>query len=104
MSDAIVNKVAESGLYTLDLEDYYPREEIVLFDLKPLLFMEMILKEKDFRTALAAIDWSLYHDKILAVTCTVDAIIPAWAYMLVAAQAQAFAKHIILGDSQTALR
>jgi hypothetical protein len=104
MSDAIVNKVAESGLYTVDLEDYYPQEEIVVFDLKPLLFMEMILKEKDFRAALATIDWSLYRGKILAVTCTVDAIIPAWAYMLVAALAQAFAKHIVLGDSQTALR
>jgi hypothetical protein len=104
VSDAIVNKVAESGLYTLDLEDYYPREEIVVFDLKPLLFMEMILKEKDFRASLAAIDWSSYRDKIVAVTCTADAIIPSWAYMLVAVQAQPFAKQIILGDGQTALR
>ena len=104
MSDAIINKVAESGLYTLDLEDYYPREEIVVFDLKPLLFMEVMLREKDFRTALAAMDWSLHRDKILAITCTADAIIPSWAYMLVAVQAQPFAKHIALGDSQTALK
>ena len=104
MSDAIVNKVAESGLYTVDLEDYYPREEIVVFDLKPLLFMEMILKEKDFRAALATIDWSLYRGKILAVTCTVDAIIPAWAYMLIAVQAQPFASLVVLGDRQEALQ
>ncbi|HXO76168.1 MAG TPA: DUF2480 family protein, partial [Puia sp.] len=84
MSEEIINKVAQSGLLNLDLEDYYPREEIVVFDLKPLLFMEMILKEKDFRTALSAVDWTVYQDKIVAVTCSADAIIPAWAYMLVA--------------------
>src|SRR6202034_4440815 len=87
MNEEIINKVAQSGLLTLDLEEYYPREEIVVFDLKPLLFREMILKEKEFRTALLAIDWSGYQDKILAVTCTADAIIPAWAYMLIAVQA-----------------
>ena len=103
MSDEIINKVAQSGLFTLDLEDYYPKEEIVVFDLKPLLFMEMILKEKEFRAALSAIDWSQYQDKILAVTCTADAIIPSWAYMLVAVQAQPYAKDIVLGDHQTAL-
>ena len=103
MSDEIINKVAQSGLFTLDLEDYYPKEEIVVFDLKPLLFMEMILKEKEFRAALSAIDWSQYQDKILAVTCPADAIIPSWAYMLVAVQAQPYAKDIVLGDHQTAL-
>lgn len=104
MSEEIINKVAQSGLYTLDLEEYYPREEVVVFDLKPLLFMEMILKEKDFRAALQNIDWTAYQDKILAVTCTADAIIPAWAYMLVAVQAQPFAKEVILGDQQSALQ
>src|SRR6201990_1119607 len=94
MSEEIINKVAQSGLFTLDLEDYYPREEIVVLDLKPLLFMEMILKEKDFRAALQAIDWSGYQDKILGVVCTADAIIPSWAYMLVAVQAQPFVKDI----------
>src|ERR1700735_2175402 len=104
MSEEIINKVAQSGLLTLDLEEYYPREEIVVFDLKPLLFREMILKEKEFRTALLAIDWSGYQDKILAVTCTADAIIPAWAYMLIAVQAQLFARLIVLGDRQEALQ
>lgn len=104
MSDEIINKVAQSGLHTLDLEDYYPREEIVVLDLKPLLFREMILKEKEFRAALQAIDWSQYQDKILGVVCTADAIIPSWAYMLVAVQAQPFVKDIFLGDGQVALR
>ncbi len=104
MSEEIINKVAQSGLYTLDLEEYYPREEIIVFDLKPLLFMEMILKEKDFRAALQNIDWTAYQDKILAVTCTADAIIPSWAYMLVAVQAQPFAKEVVLGDRQSALQ
>ena len=102
--DEIINKVAQSGLHTLDLEEYYPREEIVVFDLKPLLFMEMILKEKEFRAALQAIDWTTYQDKILGVVCTADAIIPSWAYMLVAVQAQPYVKDIFLGDRATALR
>jgi hypothetical protein len=104
MSEEIINKVAQSGLLTLDLEEYYPREEILLFDLKPLLFREMILKEKEFRAALDAIDWPQYEGKILAVTCTADAIIPSWAYMLVAVKARPFAKNIVLGDKQTALQ
>ena len=104
MSEEIVNKVAQSALQTLDLEEYYPREEIVLFDLKPHLFMEKILREKDFRSALQQIDWSQFKDKIVAVTCSVDAIIPLWAYMLVAVNLQPFARDIIMGDEQTALQ
>ena len=104
MSEEIVNRVAQSGLLTLDLEDYYPREEIVVFDLKPLLFREMILKEKEFRAALQEIGWSGYAGKIVAVTCSADAIIPAWAYMLVAVHARPFARNIVLGDTRTALQ
>ena len=84
MSEAIVNKVSESGLITLDLEQYYPREEVVLFDLKNYLFMGLILKEKDFREALKNLDWEAYRNKYVGVTCSADAIIPPWAYMLVA--------------------
>lgn len=102
MADEIINKVAQSGLYTLDLEDYYPKEEIVVFDLKPLLFMEMILKEKEFRAALQAIDWTQYRDKVLAVTCSVDTIIPSWAYMLVAVNAEPYVKALFLGDRNMA--
>ena len=101
---SIVNKVALSGLLTLDLEDYYPREEIVLFDLKPYLFMEKILREKDFRAALQQMDWTRFQDKIVAVTCSVDAIIPLWAYMLVAVNLQPFARDIVMGDGKMALQ
>jgi hypothetical protein len=104
MGEEIINKVAQSGLLTLDLEDFYPREEIVVFDLKPLLFREMILKEKEFRASLQEMDWTRYAGKIVAVTCTADAIIPAWAFMLVAASARPFTRHIVLGDVQTALQ
>ena len=104
VAEEIINKVAQSGLVTLDLEDYYPREEIVVFDLKPLLFMEMILKEKEFRAAVQAIDWAQYRDKVLAITCSVDAIIPYWAYMLVAVNAEPYVKSLFLGDGQTAVQ
>lgn len=104
MSDEIVNKVAQSQLVTLDLKAYYPKEEVVVFDLKPHLFMELILKEKEFRAALQNHDWLLYQDKVVAVTCTADAIIPMWAYMLVASYLQPVAKDIVFGDAQAALQ
>lgn len=99
-SGTIVNKVASSALIQLDLEEYYPKEEIVVFDIKPHLFMELILKEKDFREALQQLDWSVYQDKLVAVTCTADAIIPSWAYMLIASYLQPVAKNFFFGDEQ----
>ena len=104
MNETIINKVAQSPLATVNLEDYYPKEEIVLFDLKPYLFMELIVKEKEFRESLASTDWSAYQDKIVAVTCTADAVIPVWAYMLVASLLQPVAADIIMGDVQAALK
>ena len=104
MSDAIVNKVASSPLLSLDLEEYYPKEKIAVFDIKPHLFMELILKEKEFRAVLQDHDWEQYRDTIVAVTCTTDAIIPVWAYMLVASYLQPIAKDVIFGDDKTALQ
>jgi hypothetical protein len=103
MQETIVNKVAESGLITLDLEEYYPKEEIVVFDLKAHLFMGLILKEKDFRAALQNIDWSQYQSKNVALTCSADAIIPMWAYMLVASYLRPFANEIIFGNKETVI-
>jgi len=103
MQDAIVNKVAESGLITLDLENYYPKEEIAVFDLKDHLFMGLILKEKDFRAALQNIDWSQYQNKNVALTCSADAIIPMWAYMLVASYLRPFANETLFGNKETAI-
>lgn len=100
MSDNIINKVAESGLISLDLETYYPKGDIAVFDLKDYLFMNLILKEKDFRAALLATDWTMYKDKYVAITCTADAIIPMWAYMLAASYLQPVAKDVVFGNEQ----
>lgn len=93
----LVNRVAASGLITLNLEDFFPQGEIATFDLKDYLFMEMILKEKDFRAALKEHDWTQYEGKNLTVFCSADAIIPVWAYMLVTVYATPFAKNIYQG-------
>jgi len=95
MEDVIINKVAQSALTTLNLEQFYPNEEIVSFDLKDHLFMQLILKEKDYREALKAIEWTIYQDKVVAIHCSADAIIPLWAYMLAVSYLQPFAKDII---------
>lgn len=101
MSDEIVNKVANSGLVTIDLEEYYPKGDRVLFDIKPLLFQELILKEKDFRDFIKQHDWTSYKDKFVAITCTADAIVPTWAYMLVSLALEPFAKKIVFGNLET---
>lgn len=101
MSDEIINKVANSGLVTIDLEEYYPKGDRVLFDIKPLLFQELILKEKDFRDFIKQHDWTSYKDKFVAITCTADAIVPTWAYMLVSLALEPFAKKIVFGNLET---
>jgi hypothetical protein len=103
MAEVFVNKVAESGIITLDLEDYYPKGEVVVFDLKDYLFMGLILKEKDFREALKTLDWQPYEGKTVTVTCTADAIIPVWAYMLVSAHLQPLASQVLFGTQEQAI-
>ena len=100
MEDTLVNRVAASGLVTIDLETFFPEGEVVAFDLKDHLFMGLILKEKEFREALKAHDWEQYHGKNLAVFCSADAIIPLWAYMLVASYAGAHARDVVLGTPE----
>ena len=101
MSDEIINKVAESGLITIDLEKYLPqKEEVTVFDLKDFLFMGMILKEKDFREALKLHDWERYRNKNVAITCSADAIIPVWAYMLVTSYLQPLSKQTMVGSEK----
>ena len=79
--EPLVNRVANSGLLTLNLEDYFPKQAVVSFDIKDYLFMGLMLREKDFRAALAEHDWAAYEGKILAVHCSADAIVPYWAFM-----------------------
>ena len=100
MEQVIVNKVAESGLLTVDLEEYYPKGNIAIFDLKDYLFRGLILREKDFRTALQELDWEVYRDKYVALTCSVDAIVPVWAYMLAASYLQPVANEVVFGDEK----
>jgi Protein of unknown function (DUF2480) len=104
MQEEIINKVSQSALITLDLETFFPNEEIKIFDLKPFLFMELILKEKDFRAALLATDWSAYKDEIVGIYCSADAVIPVWAYMLVASYLQPYAREVVMGDEADVLR
>ncbi|MBX9734132.1 MAG: DUF2480 family protein [Chitinophagaceae bacterium] len=98
--EAIINKVAESGIISLDLESYLPKESIAVFDLKDYLFMGLILKEKDFRASLLTIDWNQYTHKHVAITCSADAVIPMWANMLVASYLQPVAESIGFGTEQ----
>ena len=103
MENTILNKVAESALTTIDLEEYYPKGETAVFDLKDHLFMGLILKEKDFRAALQTYDWEQFRDKNVAITCSTDAIIPMWAYMLVATNLQPVAKEVVFGEEKNIL-
>lgn len=97
--DIIVNKVAESGIITLDLAPYTDTGNIAEFDLTPFLFREMILKEKDYRASLQAFDWAVYTGKDVAVFCSADAIIPVWAYMLAASYLQPVAATVYYGTT-----
>jgi len=93
--EEIVNKVANSKIVTLDMEELLPtREELVIFDLADYLFQGLVLREKDFRMALKELDWSVYQEKDVIITCTADAIVPIWAYMLVSTYLDGVASEI----------
>lgn len=98
--DHITNKVAASGIITLDLEELYPAGERVVFDLKPLLWQEVALKEDDLRAFCKEHDWSQYAGKFVAVQCSADAIVPTWAFMLVATHLQPHAAFVTQGDAE----
>lgn len=98
MQEEIINRVAQSPLITFDLADYWDAGERVELDIKDQLFRGMILREKDFRAWVKEHDWSQYQGKYLAVFCSIDAIIPVWAYMLIATRAEPFAKFLVFGS------
>jgi len=98
LEEAIVNRVANSKLRTFDLEEIYPEGKRILFDVKDWLFQELILKEKDFRDFVKHHDWSQYKNSFVAVTCSVDAIVPSWAFMLVASELTPFANKVVIGN------
>lgn len=101
MEDPLINKVAQSGLITIDLEEFYPPGKRVVFDIKGFLFQELILREKDFREALKNHDWKNYSDTYVSLICSADAIVPTWAYMLVVSYLEPYAKKIVFGDLET---
>jgi Protein of unknown function (DUF2480) len=98
MEEVIVNKVSSSGLISLDLEDMYASGDRIVYDLKQNLFMDLILKEKDFRSFLKENDWSVYQDAHVAIICSADAIVPTWAYMLLATYLEPYVKTLVFGD------
>lgn len=98
MENEIINRVANSKLVVVDLEDYYPKGARTVFDIKEWLFQEMVLREKDFRTYAKEHDWSQYQDHFVALTCSADAIVPAWAFMLLTMYLQPYAKKVVVGS------
>jgi hypothetical protein len=99
IQENIVNKVAQSGLVTLDPAAFYPEGERVVYDITDNLFQGLLLREKDFREFVKAHDWAQYRDKNVAITCTADAIVPAWAYMLLANRLAPYAREVVFGDA-----
>jgi hypothetical protein len=104
MAELVNNKVAESGIVTIDLASLLPSTNIIVFDIKPYLYMELILKEKDFRAALLTTDWTIYQDKIVGIICSADAIIPMWANMLVVSALNPFATAVYFGDEKSIIQ
>jgi hypothetical protein len=96
--DQIINRVANSAIVTFNLEDYYLPGDRVLIDIKEQLFEGLVLREKDFRQFIKNHDWPQYADKYVAITCSADAIIPHWAFMLVTLAVRSFAKHVVMGS------
>ncbi len=98
MADKIINRVANSKLVTVDLEDYYPNGKRVLFDIKDWLMEGLVLREKDFRQQSSQHNWEQYKDCFVALNCSTDAIVPAWAYMLLATYLEPFATKTVIGN------
>jgi hypothetical protein len=98
MENEIVNRVSNSQLVTFDLEELYIPGERVLFDMKKLLYQELVLREKDFRDFIKSHEWTQYQDKLVAITCSADAIVPTWAFMLVSSSLQPYAAQVVFGN------
>jgi len=98
MAEEIINRVANSKLITIDLEDFYPEGKRVVFDIKDWLLEGLVLREKDFRQQATDFDWSIYQDAYVALTCSTDAIVPGWAYMLLSMHLEPYAKRTIVGS------
>lgn len=107
-TETIVNKVAQSGLITFDLETLLPTGQFQVLDMKDYMFQGLILREKEFRAFVKEHEWEQYTDKYIAITCSTDAIVPTWAYVLLANRLTPFASEVVFGNinilKQTILR
>ncbi len=101
MADEIINRVANSKLVTFDLEELYPQGERIVFDIKDWLYEGFVLREKEFRTFVSEHNWSQYANNFVALTCSSDAIVPGWAFMLIASKLQPYAKKVVQGNLET---
>lgn len=98
MEDEIINRVANSKLVTIDLEDFYPEGKRMVLDISIWLMDGIILREKEFRQHLKDHDWSPYKDAFVAIHCATDAILPGWAFMLVAIRLNEVARKTVVGS------
>ncbi len=96
--DEFINRVAQSALTTLNLEELIHSGERVIYDIKDNLFHGLMLREKDFRAFVKENDWSAYAGKNVAIICSTDAIVPTWAYMLLASKLQGHANYYVYGN------
>lgn len=101
MSDEIINRVANSPIVSIDLEEYYHSGERVVYDIAEDLFQRMILKEKDFRVHVKTHDWEQYRGKNVSLICSEDAIVPTWAYMLIMTKLEGVANMVVMGSVET---
>ncbi len=101
MAKEIINRVANSPLKTIDLEEMYPAGQRIVFDIKDWLFEGIILREKEFRGHVIEHDWSQYQNQFVALTCSEDAIIPSWAFLLIASELAPYAKKVVVGNLET---
>ncbi|QJD95680.1 DUF2480 family protein [Mucilaginibacter robiniae] len=100
IQENIVNKVVQSGLVTLDPASFYPPGDRVIYDITENLFHGLILREKDFREFVRGHDWSQYAGKNVGITCAADAIVPTWAYMLLASRLTPYAREVVFGNAE----
>ncbi|MFN3909492.1 MAG: DUF2480 family protein [Flavobacterium sp.] len=103
MSEEIINKVAQSSLQVFDLEEYFPTQPITGVDVSQWLEEGFLLREKEFRVALQEHSWENYNHHLVYIYCSTDAIIPAWATILVASYLNPFAKLVIHGNKKELL-
>lgn len=102
--EPIVNRVAQSDIRVFNLEELWDESAVREIDLAPFLLEGLVLREKDFRAALREVDWEEYRDTHVGIYCSTDAIIPTWAYMLIASYLKDIAASTTVGRASDVMR